>query len=217
MGFQENSVAAFVLMEDGQGGTGLMLTDKGMPTQHRAEVIAGWVSTCSATWHKKDRASIWYNLRLRLSPPIYGNRHPRSYIMKKAFIFTLLVTTLLLTACAAAPDYELTGVVWKWESTQQYDGDLINSRNPELYTLEFMEDGTAAIKADCNNATTTYTVDGSKLSFGPIASTLMACPEGSLSDIYLAQLRTAESYSFLKDGGLLINISDNISKMEFTQ
>ena len=40
----EGSVATFELADDGQGGTDLSLTDSGVPVQHRAEVVAGWVS-----------------------------------------------------------------------------------------------------------------------------------------------------------------------------
>jgi len=40
----DNSDAAFALEEDGQGGTDLILTDTGVPTEHRTEVMAGWVS-----------------------------------------------------------------------------------------------------------------------------------------------------------------------------
>lgn len=39
-----NSVATFELVEDSQGGTDLILTDSGVPTSDRTEVIAGWVS-----------------------------------------------------------------------------------------------------------------------------------------------------------------------------
>ena len=39
-----NSITAFTLEEDGEGGTILSLTDAGVPIQDRTEVIAGWVS-----------------------------------------------------------------------------------------------------------------------------------------------------------------------------
>jgi hypothetical protein len=40
----DNSIVIFTLDEDGQGGTDLVLTDTGVPPEHRTEVIAGWVS-----------------------------------------------------------------------------------------------------------------------------------------------------------------------------
>lgn len=38
------SLTTFELTADGQGGTELTLTDAGVPTEDRTEVIAGWVS-----------------------------------------------------------------------------------------------------------------------------------------------------------------------------
>jgi hypothetical protein len=43
-----DSIAAFELEEDSQGGTDLTLTDSGVPARHRIEVIAGWVSVLMA-------------------------------------------------------------------------------------------------------------------------------------------------------------------------
>ena len=42
------SVATFGLAEDGNGGTELTLTDRGVSAADRAEVIAGWVSVLMA-------------------------------------------------------------------------------------------------------------------------------------------------------------------------
>jgi uncharacterized protein YndB with AHSA1/START domain len=42
------SLASFDLADDGQGGTDLTLTDRGVPPEDRAEVIAGWVSVLMA-------------------------------------------------------------------------------------------------------------------------------------------------------------------------
>ncbi|MBK8902223.1 MAG: SRPBCC domain-containing protein [Anaerolineaceae bacterium] len=63
----DNSIATFSLAEDGQGGTDLTLTDKGVPEQYRAEVIAGWVSVLLAL-----KAAVDFNVDLRTHDP---NRH----------------------------------------------------------------------------------------------------------------------------------------------
>ena len=55
-----NSVAAFTLADDGQGGTDLTLTDTGIPTTHRTEVIAGWVSVLMAL-----KAAVDFDVDLR--------------------------------------------------------------------------------------------------------------------------------------------------------
>jgi len=43
-----HSEVAFVLADDGRGGTDLTLTDTGVPPEDRTEVIAGWVSVLLA-------------------------------------------------------------------------------------------------------------------------------------------------------------------------
>jgi uncharacterized protein YndB with AHSA1/START domain len=55
-----NSIATFELDEDSQGGTDLTLTDSGIPAQHRAEVIAGWVSVLMAL-----KATVDFGIDLR--------------------------------------------------------------------------------------------------------------------------------------------------------
>lgn len=62
-----NSVAAFTLADDGQGGTDLTLTDSGVPAAYRTEVIAGWVSVLMAL-----KAAVDFGVDLRAHDP---NRH----------------------------------------------------------------------------------------------------------------------------------------------
>lgn len=92
---------------------------------------------------------------------------------------------------ATAPS--LTGTEWQWQSTTTPAGE-ITVTDPTRYTLTFNTDGRVAIKADCNNATTTYTVDGDKITFGPIATTLMACPPGSQDSDFIAGLSAISTY-----------------------
>ena len=77
--------------------------------------------------------------------------------------------------------------------------------NPQDYTLNFNEDGTVNIKADCNNAAGTYTTDGSslKIALGPM--TLAACPAESRSDDFIKNLGFAAIY-FFQDGHLFIDL-----------
>jgi heat shock protein HslJ len=137
--------------------------------------------------------------------------------MKNFLLLILLLASLLLTACGGATDYELTGTVWKWQSTEMDSGETFGVSDPAQYTVEFLEDGTASIKADCNQVSTSYTVEGSNLTFGIMATTLAMCPEGSLSDVYIAQLSTVNNFSFLKEGGLLLGIVENTGTMSFTE
>ena len=75
-----------------------------------------------------------------------------------------------LTALMVAP--------WQWISftnpMEQFEVEM-----PENYSVTFNEDGTLNVMADCNNASGSYTVDGSSLTIAMGPSTMAACPEGS--------------------------------------
>jgi heat shock protein HslJ len=57
--------------------------------------------------------------------------------------------------------------------------------------------GTVAGNAGCNNYTGTYTVDGSKLTIGPLATTMMACepPASDLETAYLADMGKVATFA----------------------
>jgi len=64
-------------------------------------------------------------------------------------------------------------------------------------TIDFGTDGTVSGSAGCNTFNGTYTVEGSSISFGPLASTKMACPEADMAveTAFLAGLAGATSWS----------------------
>lgn len=80
-------------------------------------------------------------------------------------------------------------VTWQWTGvveTEPASQSVVP--DPENYTITFREDGSAEIKADCNQVGGTYTQQGSALiiTLGP--STMAACGEDSLDQQYLAFL-----------------------------
>ncbi|MDF2824988.1 MAG: hypothetical protein K0R68_2396 [Mycobacterium sp.] len=86
------------------------------------------------------------------------------------------------------------------------------------YTVSFGDDGNAAFQLDCNSGNGTFeatpTGDGTTgtLTFGPIATTLMGCPQPSLDQEISAALPHVRGYivkndqlhmSLMLDGGIL--------------
>ena len=59
-----NSIATFLLEEDGKGGTDLTLIDRGVSAKDRVEVIAGWVSVLMAL-----KAAVDFGIDLRAHDP----------------------------------------------------------------------------------------------------------------------------------------------------
>jgi heat shock protein HslJ len=109
---------------------------------------------------------------------------------------------------------ELTGDTWQWLSTT----DPVNQTDvadPTSYTILFNEDGSANIKADCNNVGATYTTDGSSISITLGPSTLAACPPGSLDQQFLNGLSNVATY-FFQDGDLFMDMFADGGTMRFT-
>jgi len=119
------------------------------------------------------------------------------------------------TAPAGSPPAELVGKTWKLtaitETTPAFQG-VVPEADQSKYTIEFQADGSFSAKADCNQLSGTYQVGtGGSISILPGPSTMAACPEGSLADLYVVGLGNAASYAIsgnqltltLGDGGTL--------------
>ena len=74
----------------------------------------------------------------------------------------------------------ITGTTWQWEETQT-PVEKITSPAPDRYTLLLLPDGRANSRFDCNRGGGSYRiVEPGRISFGTMATTMMACPPGSL-------------------------------------
>ncbi|MCO6450161.1 MAG: META domain-containing protein [Caldilineales bacterium] len=119
------------------------------------------------------------------------------------------------TSEAASTPEALLDVLWAWQSfADQSEVNDITVNDPAQYTLTFGSDGTVAIKADCNNAAGTFTVDGSSLTIQIGPMTMAMCPEDSLSDQYIAMLGDVVSYVFNEDD-LVLNLKADAGNMIF--
>jgi len=128
--------------------------------------------------------------------------------------------TLRFRAAGAAGEGEpepepmaLTGTTWQWIETAT-PVETVAVADPTRYTLTFNEDGTAAIKADCNQVTATYMADSGTLSVVPGASTLALCPEDSQGTAFVTALSSAATY-FFQDGFLYIDQFASAGTMKF--
>lgn len=83
----------------------------------------------------------------------------------------------------------------------------------DSFTLVFGTDGKVHGKGDCNRLNGTFTNDTAKgtLSFGPMASTRMMCPNQANEDMFLRTLADIDAYSI--DGRLLMLFSDGEQKI----
>ena len=111
-------------------------------------------------------------------------------------------------AASGGPPTELPGTSWV---LQGISGAELGTGVP---TIEFGTDGTVSGSAGCNTYNGTYTVDGSSITFGPLATTKMACPvaDTAVETAFLAGLAGANSWSIQ---ALFLTI-DGAAKMTFT-
>lgn len=109
----------------------------------------------------------------------------------------------------------LIGPVWQWVRFEDSaDINNIEVRNPENYTIQFMEDGNYAIKNDCNSGGGSYEASDSGLTINPGASTLAACGEESLDSHFSKNLLDVGTY-VIQDGTLYLNLIMDAGNMVF--
>jgi heat shock protein HslJ len=140
-------------------------------------------------------------------------------------LLTLSIGGLVaLAGCSAAPADKSGGRLrtaeaamglWQWEATVT-PVEQIGSGNPERYTLELQPGGVALVRADCNRGRGSYTIGDGRVSFGPIATTRMACPPGSLDDRYLRDLQRATIF-FVEGGKLFLDLPMDSGTMRFAR
>ncbi len=82
-------------------------------------------------------------------------------------------------------------------------------------TAVFHADGTISGNSGCNNFTGTYTTDGSNITIGPLATTMMACEEAVMQQetAYLAALQSAATYQVMGDTMQLRTADDALAVM----
>lgn len=133
-----------------------------------------------------------------------------------------LAAALLVGCAAGARDGEPPRVrapgaaidrVWQWTGTAT-PAETIDSPAPERYTLELAPNGRLLVRADCNRGTGSFRIGAGTIALGPIATTRMACPPGSLDARYLADLQRAARF-FVAGGVLHLELPADAGTMRF--
>ena len=88
--------------------------------------------------------------------------------------------------------------------------------DPKNYTVQFLEDGTLNVKADCNTKGGTYSLEEKRLSIEITHSTKAACTEGSLENEFVRGL-SATAFYFFKEGDLYIDLKYDTGTMMFSK
>jgi heat shock protein HslJ len=115
----------------------------------------------------------------------------------------LLVFVLILSACAPqAPRVNLGGTSWTLVSYGSVK-DQTPAANSIQTSLIFGADGQVSGNLGCNGFSDNYMIRDGKLTFGPLASTLMACPGPQMTQEGSAFQVLAGTVSFILSGNNL--------------
>jgi heat shock protein HslJ len=103
-----------------------------------------------------------------------------------------------------------------WHLTKAVHGNdaPVVPQDPSRYTVQFGEDGTLSLLADCNRGRGSYTADPPKVHIGPAAITRMMCPPGSLDSIFLRDVNAAATFA-IDDGELQVKSTDGQTTLMF--
>ncbi len=119
--------------------------------------------------------------------------------------------------CAAnngtVPGDALAGTSWRLVEFQSSDDAIGTTRpdDPSLYTMTLNDDGTVALRLNCNRASGIWSAepaaDGTSgaFSFGPLAMTRAFCPPPSMDQSIATQAGFVRSF-VLRDGRLYLSL-----------
>jgi heat shock protein HslJ len=116
-------------------------------------------------------------------------------------------------AAARAAQPPLVGTRWKLREIQSADDTIGTTRpeDPTLYTLTFNDDGSLAMRLNCNRgfgpwkATPSATDTSGSITIGPLGVTRALCPPPSLDERIARDMDRVRGY-FLRDGLLSLSL-----------
>ncbi len=92
---------------------------------------------------------------------------------------------------------------WIWVKAEYSDGKVVTPLAKKPFTLTFKNDKTFSAATDCNGVGGEYTVNGNKITFNKMMSTLMYC-EGSQEAEFTKMLNETQSFLFTPKGELVL-------------
>lgn len=116
----------------------------------------------------------------------------------------LLIDILNKTKVASDSEADVSvgieGTEWVWKGLVSQDGSSVTPEDPSQFIATFtQEENRFNSTTDCNSMFGSYSVEDSKLTFGPLASTMMACQD-SLENTYSQALSKVERFEVSSEG-----------------
>ena len=107
----------------------------------------------------------------------------------------ILLAVAGMTACDESPTSpsDPVGEVWRLASIGTGGTGPIVVPESERYTIQFLESGRVAVRADCNTCAGSYVLTGTALSLGALACTRAFCGTTSLDGMFMQALGQTRS------------------------
>ncbi|MCX6703584.1 MAG: META domain-containing protein [Candidatus Zambryskibacteria bacterium] len=102
---------------------------------------------------------------------------------------------------------------WNWVNTT-YNNDTTVKPKTNKFALTFKTNGTFSATTDCNGVGGEYALNGNKITFTKMVSTMMYC-EGSQEQEYSKMLSQVQNYLFTSKGELVLNLKLDSGMMVF--
>ena len=123
-------------------------------------------------------------------------------------LILMTFVSAILMGCASTDVEMRTLDSTKWEVAQISGMIIFTTETTKLPTLDFdAEKMTVNGTTGCNNYSGSYTMDGSQLAFGPMATTRMACPDIAIESGFQKAIAKIGSYKI--NGDLLRFFDDS--------
>ena len=103
---------------------------------------------------------------------------------------------------------------WSWINTTYNNNTEVKPLTDNKFTLTFKNDKSFSATTDCNGVGGEYIVNGNKIIFDKMISTLMYC-ENSQEGDFTKMLSDTQNYSFTSKGKLIFNLKTNNGSMIF--
>jgi len=124
-----------------------------------------------------------------------------SFVLRLVRLTAASAAALSLAACSGTPAGPSetapapitspaieTNAVWSLRSIVNADGSVQAIKDPTLFTVVLAGNGRVNARADCNRAMGGYSLSGSTLSIGPMASTRAYCATAPVDQQFLTLL-----------------------------
>jgi heat shock protein HslJ len=102
---------------------------------------------------------------------------------------------------------------WRWIARS--GSESIQVPSPDRYTIAFNQNGTYAVRADCNTGSGNYTVDASKVTVMPPAMTEVYCGDASLDRKFVPALAQVTGFQTDSSGRLVLVMVNPNERLTF--